>query len=317
MSEKISEGAKQAIDVATPVVNAAKDTTQKIGTEVNSAISNGMAMLNNPSVLYGLIIVIVVAIICSIIMYYLIVESVFDKRSVTIDKTKRPVKGYVRSEYGITSMPANGNGKRRSYTFWIYLNDMNNMPGKYKHVWSIGDKDGTMENMSPLVFLDKDENKMYIKFSKSGQSVPNLSSLNSDLNIVEMSKYGIVVDYVPLQRWVHVAIVVTDGNNGGNVSVYLDGELAKTSTSGDKIGNTSIRKDLSNLDLEKSGFLTVGGDGVDGKNAGFNGLVSKVSVYNYDLNSRDIYNIYDDGPIDGVLASLGYGVRSPIYKLET
>ena len=45
-------------------------------------------------------------------------------------------------------------------------------------------------------------------------------------------------------------------------------------------------------------------------------LLSKVGIHNYDLNSRDIYNIYSEGPIDGLFASLGYGIRTPIYKLS-
>ena len=42
-------------------------------------------------------------------------------------------------------------------------------------------------------------------------------------------------------------------------------------------------------------------------------------MFNYDLNDRDIYNNYNEGPIDGFLAKLGlgaYGVRSPIYRIE-
>jgi len=66
--------------------------------------------------------------------------------------------------------------------------------------------------------------------------------------------------------------------------------------------------------LDKTGKLIVGGDNT--ATYGFNGLLSKVGIHNYDLNSRDIYNIYSEGPIDGLLASLGYGVRSPLYKLS-
>ena len=41
-------------------------------------------------------------------------------------------------------------------------------------------------------------------------------------------------------------------------------------------------------------------------------------MYNYDLNDRDIYNDYNEGPIDNLLAKLGlgaYGIRSPVYKI--
>ena len=92
----------------------------------------------------------------------------------------------------------------------------------------------------------------------------------------------------------------------------MDSEIVKSVTND---GDEELKADSSewntNVDLDKAGSLLVGGD----KN-GFNGLVSKVTIHNYDLNSKDIYNSYSEGPIDGLLASLGYGVRTPVYKLS-
>lgn len=36
---------------------------------------------------------------------------------------------------------------------------------------------------------------------------------------------GITIDYIPLQRWVHVGIVVNEDLNGGTITAYIDGQL--------------------------------------------------------------------------------------------
>jgi hypothetical protein len=84
--------------------------------------------------------------------------------------------------------------------------------------------------------------------------------------------------------------------------------------------NASIKTDYSNIDLNTSGFLYTGNtEGYDGAvGAGFSGLISKFTSFNYELNQTDIYNDYNAGPIDGILAKLGlglYGIRNPIYKI--
>ena len=264
-------------------------------------------ILSNPNVLYGLIAIIIVAIICVIIIYYFISRSVFNKKSFTVEKTKFPVKGYITSLLP-ADIPSSGNGSRRTYTFWIYVNDLNNSSGDIRHVWSIGDK--TAAENSPIVYIDPDSNKLNISFAKENGTDNELSK-SSD------QKYKIKFDYLPLQRWVHIGIVVNDNYSGTTVTLYMDSEIVKSVTNGGDSSNedNELTADSSDwnkeVDLDKSGSLLVGGD----KN-GFNGLVSKVTIHNYDLNSKDIYNSYSEGPIDGLLASLGYGVRTPLYKLS-
>ena len=93
----------------------------------------------------------------------------------------------------------------------------------------------------------------------------------------------------------------------------MDAQLVSTTTHGGTT-TTETKQTLKNLKLDTTGNLIVGGNSP--LFPGFNGLLSKVGIYNYDLNSRDIYNIYSEGPIDGLLASLVYGVRAPLYKLS-
>lgn len=289
------------------VKNLATDTASKVTEEANAAIEKATEMLSNPSVLYGLIAVIVIAIICVAVVYYFIANAVFNKKSIIIEKTKFPIKGNTKSVIMIENFPSSGNGLRRTYTFWVYVNDVNNAGGKPKHIFSIGNDSsgGNISDKSPVVVLK--DSKLHICFPTTDTTkVPNVPT---DINQIGTDKDNTVsFDYLPMQRWVHIAVVISDDYQGSTVSLYMDAQLASSTTDG-KDNN----KKLKGFKLDTTGSLIVGGDNSD--TYGFNGLLSKVGIHNYDLNSRDIYNIYSEGPIDGLLASLGYGVRAPIYKL--
>ena len=77
---------------------------------------------------------------------------------------------------------------------------------------------------------------------------------------------------------------------------------------------------LSKLNFDCEGSLFVGEDNSSESGLiGFSGLLSKFTIFNYELNKNDIYKEYRSGPINGILASLGigaYGIRNPIYKLN-
>ena len=287
------------------VKNIASNTVSKVSEETSAAIEKATEMLSNPSVLYGLIAVIVIAVICVAVVYYFIANAVFNKKSIIIEKTKFPIKGNVKSVIMIENFPSSGNGLRRTYTFWIYVNDVNNAGGKRKHIFSIGnDSSGNgITDKSPVVVLK--DSKLHICFPTSAESgapesIDQIGTTGKPDNTVSF-------DYLPMQRWVHIAVVITDDYQGSTVSLYMDAQLA-SSTTDKKDGAT-----LKGFKLDTTGSLIVGGD--NSATYGFNGLLSKVGIHNYDLNSRDIYNIYSEGPIDGLLASLGYGVRAPLYKL--
>tara|TARA_B000000477_G_scaffold5188_1_gene4375 strand:+ start:45 stop:1031 length:987 start_codon:yes stop_codon:yes gene_type:complete len=290
------------------VKNIASNTVSKVSEETSAAIEKATEMLSNPSVLYGLIAVIIIAVICVAVVYYFIANAVFNKKSIIIEKTKFPIKGNVKSVIMIENFPSSGNGLRRTYTFWVYVNDVNNAGGKPKHIFSIGnDSSGTsITDKSPVVVLK--DSKLHICFPTSDTTnVQNAPKNVDEIGNGTKKDNTVSFDYLPMQRWVHIAVVITDDYQGSTVSLYMDAQLA-SSTTNEKDGTT-----LKGFKLDTTGSLIVGGD--NSATYGFNGLLSKVGIHNYDLNSRDIYNIYSEGPIDGLLASLGYGVRAPLYKL--
>jgi hypothetical protein len=287
--------------------NIASNTTAKVSEELGEAYKKSAEMLSNPSVLYGLVIVIIISIICIIVIYYFIANAVFNKNSVIIEKTKFPIKGNIKSSIAIENFPSSGNGLRRTYTFWLYVNDVNNYPGKPNHIFSIGGDTETVTDKSPVVILKA--SKLYIHFpSTETTTITKLPDIITDAN-----NNTVNFEYLPMQRWVHIGVVISDNYEGASVSLYMDAQLVSTTTNGGTT-TTETKQTLKNLKLDTTGNLIVGGNSP--LFPGFNGLLSKVGIYNYDLNSRDIYNIYSEGPIDGLLASIGYGVRAPLYKLS-
>lgn len=286
------------------VKNLASNTASKVTEETSAAIEKATEMLSNPSVLYGLIAVIVIAVICVAVVYYFIANAVFNKKSIIIEKTKFPIKGNTKSVIMIENFPSSGNGLRRTYTFWVYVNDVNNAGGKPKHIFSIGNDSSGNEitDKSPVVVLK--DSKLHICFPTTDTDVKNAPTTVDQIDTTKDNTVSF--DYLPMQRWVHIAVVISDDYQGSTVSLYMDAQLASSTTD----GKDTI---LKGFKLDTTGSLIVGGD--NSTTYGFNGLLSKVGIHNYDLNSRDIYNIYSEGPIDGLLASLGYGVRAPLYKL--
>jgi hypothetical protein len=308
-----------------PFMNKAGDMAQDLGENAKNAF------LNNPnkmSVLIGLAFVILICFIIALALYWLVARTIFNQSKVVIQQTKVPVLGNKYTKYGIEKYNKSGNGKRRTYTFWIYINDLNKYAGSYKHVFHIGDIDSIIKG-SPYIFLDKYENKLYIRFGttsesddtfRSGVAAPASVQNLSQSDFQKYMRQGIEIPYIPLQRWVHVAVVVNENSNGGTMTAYIDGDISKIKSTQDiSSDSSSSGNNIRNLDLDKTGDLHIGGAFDSPLGPGFSGLISKVTMYNYDLNNKDVYKDYNEGPLDGLLASLGlsnYGFRTPIYRIS-
>ena len=200
---------------------------------------------------------------------------------------------------------------------------MSKYKGQYKNIVALSNNGNEFNpnTSSPHIFLDKNNNSLYIRFNKKGSTETNLCpSLGSDTNIKNYMETGIFIKYIPLQRWVNIAIVCNSDSFKTSIYSYVDGDLVSTVSQDAvyKIDDIEVTSKLNNIDLNLFGFLYVGSDNVGKCGPGFSGLLTNFTSYNYELNQQDIYNVYNKGPIDGLLARMGltaYGIRSPIYKL--
>lgn len=298
---------------------ASGDTFQSSISESASNVASSLRE-NAGYIIIGLLGVAGFAFVVAFVLYWLINSYVISKRVVAIPDTKIPKPGNVVTKISGVASPVGVNGKRYTITFWVYVHDFDKYRGSMRHVLHIGDED--VASGSPFVFFGPNDNKMYVGFNPNTpfdhRATDQLGKCNELL-----SKHGIAIDYVPAQRWVHVAIVVNEETNGGIIVAYLDAEVVKTAAnngSGTTSANTPVTStlELYNLNLNKAGSLVIGGSTSDAIGPGFSGLVSNVRLFNHDLNIQDVYNDYLSGPIDNLLAKLGlpaYGVRSPVYKL--
>lgn len=295
----------------------------------NEGINNAVSMvsdfyndLKENNLLYiGLFIVIILCILTIYFLYTMIGRFLFLKVSSTVNETTVPVLCNKLSQFE-SKFPESGNGRRRSYSFWIYIYDIAKNAGNYRTIAAVSnDKEYSStsskcyRNASPHIFLDKTNNKIYCHFNNPdiSQNINYFSDVNEN-NIYEYMKSGIEINYVPVQRWVHIAIVVNSDSFTTNMYAYVDADLVNSDRDGG-----SNNKAYNKIDLSQINYLYTGGDISYTKNGpGFSGLITNFSSYNYELNQNDIANIYQQGPVNGFLAYLGlglYGIRNPIYKL--
>jgi len=280
----------------------------------------------NENMFYLIIIVFLVMVIVAYFLYYIITDNILYQQKIDVEGTEVPIICNELSEFKITKSLPNSNGIKRSYGFWIYINDIDKYKNQYRHIAHLGKDAGQITNACPYIFLDNTSNSIHVRFAPKKDDLAVDTTLNdvdnhtTKANIFSYTptgqstanKCGITIKYVPIQRWVHIVIVISDVN-GGIVYTYIDGELAD--------------QDKNKLILHELGFenkvetLFVGGNisNTTIGAAGFSGLLSKFSYYNYDLNKNDIYKEYTKGPLNGLLTSMGivsYGLRNPVYKIN-
>ncbi len=329
-----------------------------------------------------LILGVAVAFFVAYALYWIINRTINNRKGYLLPETNIPVVcTYLRELTSATNIPASGNGKRMSISFWIYINDLDKFSGTDRHVLHRGPKDATFENASPYINLDKYSNKLYVTFcctktddnfkmnnidykntdgsNPTSSSSTVISSISASATVaptcpsangVRSSKllydseklytlfrrlHGIEIEYVPVQRWVHVSVVVNEEVNGGTITAFLDGEIVNTTNTSTEyepidLDNTHIKKgataviesvtpvlDITKVDLDRPGNIYTGGD-MAGQYVGFSGMVSKITFRNFDMNAKDVYDDYLSGPIDNIASKVGmpaYGFRSPIYKI--
>lgn len=321
--------------VNTPVLQGTPVTATPQGITGTSIAENTAASINNvkeafanitsanENIFYLIVIVFLVAVAIAYFLYTIITDNILYQQKIEVEGTEVPIICNELSEFKITKALPNSNGIKRSYGFWIYINDINKYNNNFRHIAHLGEAAGQIKNACPYIFLDKTENSIHVRFAPKNDNfnylliekttTPDLFTYTSN----GVSKNcGITIKYVPIQRWVHIVIVISDVN-GGVVFTYIDGELTDQTTNDNRLSM------LHELGFEnKVDTLFVGGNISNTQIGapGFSGLLSKFSYYNYDLNKNDIYKEYTKGPLNGLLTSMGivsYGLRNPVYKLNS
>jgi hypothetical protein len=230
-------------------------------------------------------------------------------------------------------------GREYTYSFWLYVDSFNQTSGIPKMIFYRGSSQTSLSDANPIVMMDGKNNSMYLVIRTQGSNLTKGTTVDYDttpqniltrsyflnkelkLDTPETHKHMIItIDYVPMQRWLHVVMVV----DNKLVTTFIDGEIYSVKTTDeykmlkeperDARGNTITH----NLIIEKTqGTLYIGKFGPAAPPGSY---LSNMEFFNYAISINDVKRIYVHGPFSkNFLAMLGissYGVRSPVYKID-
>ena len=320
--------------------NAGKSTFSKLSSTFKDTSSKLKSKWGeNGFVILLLIIFVLIFVIVIIYVSFKIRSSNLQGKRLTsqpvkLDDLAKPVQ-VVNAD-----IPSTVVGLEFSYCFWVYVANLeqtstSTTSTNHKLIWFRGASSDKLTSANPLVIVDGVNSKMHIvlKTTRStlSSTVKGALPYESDLTQVtgkncfmnttsptclpdNNSHVIMTIDYIPIQRWVHVAFSV----DNKLITVYLDGDIYSVKS----VDEFKSQKKLdSNLVLDKTlGDIWVGKNPAIARGNTLNGYLSRLEFYNYAMSISDVKDSYNAGPYKkSWLAYVGlddYGVRAPIYKLS-
>ena len=252
-------------------------------------------------VVFGAITVVIIVLVICYIAYHVRRK---DLKSVSI--IKNPKRLFDMSGpfvYDASRIPATLNGQEFAYSAWLYISEFTTTT-EHKLILARG---SDTHGANPIMFMDNRTNKVYVSIM-TNQSDTFVSSLDEVLDKNKSKYLTATIEYLPLQRWVHILFVVQDNL----LTVYMDGDIYT-------VENVY---DFNVPGRDRPVFAGSVGSVVVGKTSGSastQGYVCKTEFFNHALTPKDVRDIYDRGPVNSnnILTKLGlpaYGLRSPIYR---
>lgn len=296
--------ATAASNAGTKVANATKEAVNKIPLLKAVGEKGGVV-----GIVVVIIVVVLVLVIILVYLYKMFIGNDL-KESLLIDKIVSLEKpGSLPIKIDGDKLSTTTRGQEFSFSFWIYLQDYYEASRAHKLLFSRGNNSTDFmtinTNANPIVMMDGKTNKMYIAMSTN-----NVTGASIDLNSIPSPNSGFVVatvDYVPLQRWVHIVMVIKDGN----LMIFLDGDLYTIK------GVQGISAPNGNRPFIRG---TMGGVLVGHPSNTIQGYMGKFQFFNYSLSAKQIKNLYQAGPISkSFLAFFGMGnykLQSPIVEVK-
>lgn len=311
----------------------AKTTTPQVRVPNNAAATNvntsigarGKRALNSAfqgvqkatdfvsSSIYILVFVSVVALVIAIIYIVMRVRR-FALKSVTLTLdpviNANPMGGeFVRTPGG--ALPELAQGNEFTISMWVFVDNITDkLDNDHKIVMYQGNPE-SYENGGFFIYVDGNTNKMYFSVKTSGADTTKYGRGNNaalKLAAIQTNKSFITtaIDYVPIQRWVHVMMTVKDAT----LTVFMDGELYSIAT----IYDMPMRAgDVRPVIMKPTGDIMVGGKAGA---IGVTGYISRAEFYNYSLTLKQAKMTYEEGPYkSSFLKYFGFpnvNFRSPV-----
>lgn len=154
-----------------------------------------------------------------------------------------------------------------TYSTWLNIDDLEYKKGEYRHVFHKGNDNITM---------DENEQSYGLNFPNNAPGVyihPNKNALVIIMNTFKKINEEIIVESIPLNKWINVVIRV----KGKNVDVYIN-------------GNMTLRHKLSSVPKQNYGDVYVN------MNGGYSGHLSSLRYFNHALTTNEILSLSKKGP---------------------
>lgn len=258
------------------------DSQNIYGIKENSSLSKTASDFIKSNDMIGNVVFILVLLVVSIVIFNICVKYFF--YFLTPSNSPHLIDGMIDtkdSEMKIMQDPNKSSSKtiivsnnedkglEFSWSFWLYIDDLDYRRGELKNVFVKGDNVYTDTNNDggenyeeinntingPGVYLTPFDNKLLFVF-------------NTYDNIIEKFE----IDNIPLNKWLNIIIRCENKT----IDVFINGSF-------------STRYILSSLPRQNYNNVYIGKDG------GFAGYVSNLWYYNYGLGTRAISNIYKKG----------------------
>lgn len=152
-------------------------------------------------------------------------------------------------------------GLEFTWSCWIYIEDLQYLAGKYRHIFhkgndSIGTNGMAYPNNAPGLYIS-----------------PNTNELTVVMNTFNEINEKVIIPDIPLNKWLHIVILCQDTS----LDIYVNGVIAQS---------------VLLPGVPKQNY----GDVYACMNGGFSGYLSNLWYYNYALSSSQIVAITKKGP---------------------
>lgn len=267
---------------------------------------------------YAIIIIVIVALLVIVVITIWIISLVrksnmkvvnISDRIIRLDKAENMPLSFAASKF------PKSNGQEFTFSFWLYLSDYDVL---YNHrvLFRRGGSVDSINFGNPIVALDSKTNKMYIAI-KTNQST-DVTSVEDVLTKGKNFSVSII-DYVPLQRWVHIGFSIQDSVT----TVFMDGDIysVRSITDNPDIDPVPTSNSVSANNSPRAFYSNTLGDMYVGDSQFVTkGFLSRIQYFNYSCTQKDMQQIYKAGPVkQSILSMIGlnaYGVRTPLYKID-
>jgi hypothetical protein len=169
-------------------------------------------------------------------------------------------------------------GLEFTWSVWIYINTLQYLEGKYKHIFYKGnsnlDTNGlNFPNNAPGLYIAPNTNTLVVMMN-------TFNNINEEIQIPD----------IPLNKWVNVILRCSNKT----FDVFING---------------TITRSITMMGVPKQNY----GDVYVAMNGGFDGYISNLWYYNYSLGTAAIQSIVEKGPNTKMVGNNGLNLKNPNY----